>query len=388
MVNGNASRRARVTIDLGALRHNFSVARSCCPDARIMAVVKANAYGHGLEQVAAALHPVMRPDDCFGVASLSEALTLRRLHPRAAILMLQGVATRGELQRALEAELEMVIHSLYQLDDLQAVLEHLPEGRRKALRPLRVWLKLDTGMHRLGMPPQDFLDAWWRVNAMGEVECIVLMSHLARADELQSDAVKRQLARFQETWRAGPGSPRKPVEVSIAASGGTLAWPETHFDWLRPGIMLYGGSSILEENGVDRGLRPVMTLRSRLIAINRVPAGESIGYGATYTCEQECRVGVVSIGYGDGYPRHAPNGTPVLVVTPEGPVRTRMIGRVSMDMITIDVTDIDTGVGSEVILWGEGLPADEIARLCGTISYELFSQVTSRVRYEYHDSNQ
>ncbi len=388
MVNGDTiACRAWATIDLDALQHNFRIARDCKPDARILAVVKANAYGHGLEPVSEALAPLMRVGDSFGVASVDEALRLRRLHRRIPILLLQGVASRIELEQALDAGINLVIHAPYQLEALARSLEELPESRHAALRPLQIWLKLDTGMHRLGMTAEAFLDVWRRLDAMDEVEDIVLMSHLARADELSSDSVDRQLERFHATLEAAPRQRVKPVTVSLAASGGTLAWPWTRFDWLRPGIMLYGGSSIQAENGPDRGLRPVMTLRSRLIAINHVPAGESIGYGATYTCDHDRRVGVVSIGYGDGYPRHAPNGTPVLVSTPAGPVRTSMIGRVSMDMVTIDVTDIPVDIGTEVILWGEGLPADEIARLCGTISYELFCQITGRVHYEYLPAN-
>jgi len=382
--------RAWATVDTAALQHNFMMARQCRPQARVMAVIKANAYGHGMIPVATALQDVMQVTDAFAVATLEEALTLRAAFPEVNILLMQGVVNRQELELALNARLWLVVHSVWQLELLQAWLK---DGLKDGLKDTEadgdgplipgLWIKLDSGMNRLGLAADDFVRVWQAVDAMPDVGEIVLMSHLASADDLQSDLVKRQISRIESAVTEGSSAVQRPYSLSVAASGGTLAWPESHFEWLRPGIMLYGGSSVLEKTGEDLGLRPVMTLQSRLIAVKPVPAGESIGYGATYTAEQPRRMGIVAIGYGDGYPRHAPNGTPVLVNTPGGPVRTTMIGRVSMDMVTIDLTDIDADVGDTVVLWGRGLPADEIATLCGTISYELFCQLTGRVNFTY-----
>ncbi len=374
--------RAWASINIPALQHNFSLARECRPDARVMAVIKANAYGHGMLMVADALQQMMRADDAFAVATLDEALTLRRHLATANILLLQGVTSQEELEAALAARLWLVMHSPWQLTLFQDHVEQA-NRRRESVQLAAVWIKLDSGMNRLGLPVDDFVRVWHELDAMSQVGEIVLMSHFASADDLQGDSVRRQLSRVSDAIARGKPGVSRPWSVSLAASGGTLAWPDSHYDWLRPGIMLYGGSSVLGKSGLDLGLQPVMTLQSRLIAVKTVAVGESIGYGATYTAQSARRMGIVAIGYGDGYPRHAPNGTPVLVNTAAGAVRTGMIGRVSMDMVTIDLTDIDADVGDTVTLWGRGLPADEIATLCGTISYELFCQLTSRVHFRY-----
>lgn len=383
-VTASIGPRAWATVDTAALQHNFLMARQCRPQARLMAVIKANAYGHGMVQVASALQDVMQAGDAFAVATLEEALTLRAAFPQANILLLQGVVNRQELELALSARLWLVVHSTWQLTLLQDWLKTSAPESGAGQPPIPgLWIKLDSGMNRLGLSAGDFVRVWQVVDSLPGVGEIVLMSHLASADDLQSDSVRRQVTRIESAITEGSRVIRRPYSLSVAASGGTLAWPDTHFEWLRPGIMLYGGSSVLGKTGEDLGLRPVMTLQSRLIAVKRVEAGESIGYGATYTADQPRRMGIVAIGYGDGYPRHAPNGTPVLVNTRNGMVRTVMIGRVSMDMVTIDLTDIDADVGDTVVMWGRGLPADEIATLCGTISYELFCQLTGRVRFRY-----
>lgn len=371
-------RRAWADIDLAALQHNFSIACQASPSSRILAVVKANAYGHGIRPVAAALDAVMRDDDAFAVASLQEGITLRGLQPARAILVMQGVQNADELSLARQHGLWLVVHSPHQVS---LIREHSLTGDRWHL-----WLKLETGMNRLGLEPDQLSEAWQTLGGLPGVEHRVLMSHLACADDPDSDSAARQLERLDVLIATTSGM-GETTEISVAASGGLLAWPAARRQWLRPGIMLYGGSPVLGESGPDRGLRPVMTLRARLVSIKTVRAGESVGYGATYTAESGHRMGIASIGYGDGYPRHAPTGTPVVVMVKGHPRRTRLIGRVSMDMVNLDLEGIDADVGDEVILWGEHLPADEIARHCGTISYELFCQVTSRVDFHYHGIN-
>ena len=373
--------RAWATIDLQALRDNLALARQTKPSAAVVAVVKANGYGHGLLAVARALLPELRPQDCLGVATLEEGLALRQADIHAPVLLLEGTLTESELLQALRHGFMCVIHSLYQLRHLQDLLNDDPDANTI------VWLKLDTGMHRLGLNARDFATAWRALQSQRGISRVIVMSHLACADDPASLATERQLQFFASTLTQAGVAPAQQ-EISLAASAGILAWPQTHFDWLRPGIMIYGGSPMIGEKGPDRGLRPAMTLRSRLIAINEVAAGEAVGYGGTYLAAQGVRLGVVSIGYGDGYPRKAPNGTPVLVRFRRGArvmsQRCPLAGRVSMDMLIVDLGDCpEAAVGDEVVLWGEGLPADEIASHCGTISYELFCQVTVRVRFVY-----
>ena len=374
--------RAWATIDLQALHANLALVRTTSPACSLVVVVKANAYGHGLISVAGALRTQLRGKDCFGVATIDEALALRGAAITEPVLLLEGFVTAQELALVVNHGFHFVIHSLYQLAILQDYFAANDDSRS-----LNIWLKVDTGMHRLGLNETDFVTAWQTLHGHPRVDSIVVMSHFACADDPQSPVTERQIASLQDTL-ARAGIPEGGCELSLAASSAILIWPHTHFQWLRPGIMLYGGSAIIGENAIDRGLLPVMTLRSRIIAIKTVAPGEFIGYGATYVCEQEHRIAVVSIGYGDGYPRHAPNGTPVLIhsgVAERAVVKQAVLtGRVSMDKITVDLSGCDeAAIGDAVILWGEGLPADEIARRCGTIAYELFCQVTSRVHYVY-----
>ncbi len=374
--------RAWATIDLQALRANLSLVRTTNPNCSLVVVVKANAYGHGLIAVAGALRSQLRGRDCFGVATLDEALTLRRAGITEPVLLLEGFVTTAELELIVQHGFHFVVHALYQVEILQAYCESGQD-----IAPLTLWLKLDTGMHRLGLNEADFVAAWKALHGSPHVDKIVVMSHFACADDPHSPVTERQIASLRQSL-SHAGVADGDCELSLAASSAILIWPQTHFHWLRPGIMLYGGSAIVGENGIDRGLLPVMTLRSRIISIKTVAPGEIIGYGATYVCEREHRLAVVSIGYGDGYPRSAPNGTPVLVScrSEQGWVQkpAALAGRVSMDKIIVDLSGCDdAAVGDEVILWGEGLPADEIARRCGTIAYELFCQVTARVHYVY-----
>ncbi|MCH1600110.1 MAG: alanine racemase, partial [Pseudomonadales bacterium] len=253
----------------------------------------------------------------------------------------------------------------------------------------KFWIKYNTGMNRLGLGKRQASEFYLRLQKCPNTE-LVLMSHLACADDPDSKEfasfTQQQLQYLTELRGELVTASKQDVECSMAASAGILQWPDTHLDYVRPGVMLYGSSPMAGKTGEELGLQPVMTLRSRLITIRDLKAGESIGYGATYVCDRDTRMGTVSIGYGDGYPRSAINGTPVLVQTASGSVRTRMIGRVSMDMITIDLTGIDDAqIDDEVTLWGEGLCADEVARSAGTISYELFCKVTPRVEVSYSE---
>lgn len=372
--------RAWASIDLQALQSNLACARPPQNPASLIVVVKANAYGHGMLPVARALQSQLRPRDCFGVATLEEGLALRAAGLVQDIVLLEGVVTPAELDEALAANLQLVLHSAYQID---ALLQRLQAGAPPG--PLVLWLKADTGMHRLGFEQEEFVRAWHALHADPAVAALRVMTHFACADDPSNPMNERQMQVLDAMLTAAG---IVDCERSVAASAAIQQWPHAHFQWLRPGIMLYGGAAIVAESGEDRGLRPVMTLHSRIMAIKQVKAGETLGYGASYRCGQDMRIGIVSIGYGDGYPRRAPAGTPVLVHSRTragmAPVRAGLCGRVSMDMLMIDLTDAaHVDIGDDVVLWGEGLPADEIARLCGTIAYELFCQVTPRVHYVY-----
>ncbi len=352
------TRPARALIDLDAWRYNLDRVRDAAPGCRVVAVVKADAYGHGLEYVAVALGAA----DAFGVASLEEAISLRESGITKTILLLEGFFSRDELDAISRHGFEVVIHHPGQIEQL----EHISISR-----PLRVWLKIDTGMHRLGFPWGDTQKVYQRLRANGSrVADIRLMTHLACADDLSDKRTLEQLSGFRQACRG------ITTETSIANSAGILAWPETHGDWVRPGIMLYGISPFPGSTAKDDGLRPVMTLETRLIAITHCGKGECVGYGATWTCPENMSVGVAAIGYGDGYPRHSPMGAPVLVNSRRIP----LVGRVSMDMITLDLRDQpEAKPGDPVVLWGPGLPVEEVAAGAGTIAYELVCGITGRV---------
>ena len=351
------TRPLRAGIKLSALRHNLNRVRMAAPTSRVMAVVKANGYGHGLERVAAALGDA----DGFGVACLEEAVRLRDAGVRQPVTLLEGFFDREELAEIGRLQLDIVVHDEQQL----GVLERL-----KLATPLRVWLKVDSGMHRLGFPVDQVRSAYARLTACDCVEAVGLFSHLAAADDRRSGYTRRQLDQFMDTVDGMQG------KRSLANSGAILGWPDTHLDWVRPGLMLYGISPFAGGVAADEGLEPVMTFSSRLIAINRCKRQDAIGYGHAWVCPQDMSVGIVAAGYGDGYPRHAGSGTPVLV----SGRRAEIIGRVSMDMLSIDLrAHPDARVGDEVVLWGDGLPVEEIAQHAGTIPYELVCAVAPRV---------
>ena len=376
--------RAWASIDLSALQANFEKARAYHPDARMVAIVKANAYGHGVIPVATALQARMREGDCFGVACLEEALELRQAGFLQSILLIEGVVDAQQLDIAMSQGCMLVVHTLEQAQLMQAYWHAHPDAPAVTL-----WLKIDTGMHRLGLSPEEFVALWRQWHGHPRVRELIPMTHFACADDRNSDMTHRQLALLEQTLARAGITPGQQA-ISAAASSGIQLWPESQYQWLRPGIMLYGGTAVAGENAIDRGIAPVMTLHARVIAIKNVAAGETVGYGASYVCEHERRIGVISIGYGDGYPRRMPTGTPVLLRVRTGgglqTVRVPLCGRVSMDMCTVDLSACpEAQRGDEVILWGEGLPADEIARCAGTLAYELFCQVTPRVRFLYRE---
>jgi len=355
------SRPTFAIIDTQAFVANYRYAKSLAPRSRAVAVIKANGYGHGAVPLA---HALGDEADAFGVACSEEAMELRESGIRNPIVLLEGVFDPAEVTNAALHELMLTVHSQAQLEWLLAA---------RPARPLTVWLKLDSGMHRLGFPPAELDEAYRRLADSPNVAQIVLMTHFACADETENAATARQLALFRHTLD-GIEAP-----LSLANSAAVMAWPDTHGDWIRPGIMLYG-SSPLGGGATDAPLKPVMRLESRLIAIHDLGAGESIGYGARYTCDRPTRVGVVAVGYADGYPRHAPDGTPVAV---NGKL-TRLIGRVSMDMLTVDLTaQPEAQIGDRVQLWGDLVSTNEVARLSNTISYELFTRMNRRVHFQY-----
>ncbi len=356
------SRPTFAVIDTQAFVANYRYAKSLAPQSRAVAVIKANGYGHGAIRLAQALGDEA---DAFGVACCEEAVELREAGVRRPIVLLEGVFDPAELKLVEELDLQPVLHSPPQLD-------WLLQARTAA--PLRVWLKVDTGMHRLGFAPDQLQPVYQRLHASANVGQITLMSHFARADETGVTATEQQMTLF----RHATGSIDAPV--SLANSAAVMAWPASHADWVRPGIMLYGSSPLSGDHANANALLPVMRLESQLIAIHDLAAGESIGYGGRYTCTGPTRVGAVAVGYADGYPRHAADGTPVAV----NGRPTRLIGRVSMDMVTVDLSDLpDSRIGDPVQLWGDLVSANAVAEHCGTIAYELFTRISRRVHRIY-----
>ena len=349
------SRPLTATISLDALRHNLGVVRLCAPRSRIFAVIKANAYGHGAARAARALASA----DGVALLELDAAVRLREAGDRRRLALLEGLFDVVEQEAAVVHDLTIAIHDQDQLRMLDAA----PGGAR-----LDVMLKINTGMNRLGFAPRDALIACEMLRNHRAVKQLTLMTHFATADGAQG--VAWQMKRFDEVAAGQQG------ERCIANSAAILRYPETHTDWVRPGIMLYGCSPFGDVTAQELGLKPVMTLASEIISVQELQPGDRVGYAGTFEAVQRMRVGTVACGYADGYPRHAPTGTPVLV----GGQRTRTLGRVSMDMLCVDLTGIPAaGVGAAVTIWGEGLPADEVAAHAGTVSYELMCAVAPRV---------
>jgi alanine racemase len=362
-INSIAVRPIRAEISRSALRHNYLLARQRAPSSKLLAVVKADAYGHGIDQALNA----WRDADGFALVELEAAIRLRQAGVTAPILMLEGFFSKEEIPLLERHRLATVIHHDAQLGMLQAAtLQH----------PLDVFLKFNTGMNRLGFAPHMLDRALDILGAKGKTASITLMTHFAADD---ARGIEEPLRRFREIQRqaaqSGYFANQRPA-ASMANSAALLRSPESHGDWVRPGIMLYGSSPFAEQSAVQIGLTPAMTLRSNIIAIQNLRPGDSVGYGASFRAERPMRIGIVACGYADGYPRHAPSGTPVLV---EG-VRTRTVGRVSMDMLAADITGIPKAdLMSPVTLWGEGLAVDEVAAAAETVGYELLCALAPRV---------
>jgi alanine racemase len=361
------SRTTVATIHLAALRHNLARVRELAGSAQVMAVVKADAYGHGLERVARALDA---DAEAFGVAAIADGLRLRAAGHRQRIVVLSGPDSAADIIEMQRLRLEASIHHDAQLP----WLAHADPARG----PLRVWLKVDTGMHRLGFAPECVTDVYAQLASMPAVASpIGLMTHFASSEDFDGSDTAAQIARFVAVTDGLPG-PR-----ALSNSAAVLGWPDARGDWVRTGGLLYGLSVVKGKRGSDFGFRPAMTLSTRLVAVNPIARGERVGYNGTYTCPEDMRVGIAAIGYGDGYPRSAAAGTPVLI----GGRRVPIVGRVSMDLITVDLRGApDAKVGDRVVLWGEGLPVEEIAAHAGTISYDLTCGVTRRVLFVEDDA--
>jgi alanine racemase len=354
-------RLIRARVNRAALRANLEVMRAHAPASRVMAVVKANAYGHGLVAAAHALAAA----DAFAVARIEEAAALRDSGLTGRVVLLEGVLDALQLAEAERLGLELVVHQEQQI----ALLEAWRGGSRPA-----VWLKVDTGMNRLGFRPEQFHQAWQRLAALQPpARRLRVLTHLAAADETDGRSTTAQLARLH------PLLAGLRAELSIANSAAILSAPATHADWVRPGLALYGISPFGERRGADLGLRAAMSLESTVIALRRVPAGERVGYGGIWRATRASRLAIVAAGYGDGLPRSLPNGAPVLI----GAHRAALAGRVSMDMIAVDITDLpEVSLGDPVELWGERLPVEEVAAAAGTVAYELVCAVSQRVPIE------
>jgi len=354
-------RPIQARISIGAMAHNLRVARSHAGTARVFAVVKANAYGHGLSRARRALAAA----DGFAVLTLEEAANLRQMGVEQPILLLEGIFGADEIAVCAELDLWPVLHHSAHLDWLQ---------QRPPASPIQVFLKFDSGMHRLGLPLAEHAAAVARVRALPGVAGITLMTHFAQADE--AVGVDWQLQPFLRAM-AGYGLP-----WSGANSAALLRYPQTQGAWVRPGIMLYGASPFADVSAEQLGLKPAMSLRSEIISVQTLQRGEGVGYGQLFRAERAMRVGVVACGYADGYPRHALTGTPVLV----NDRASQTLGRVSMDMLCVDLSECaDAGIGSPVELWGDRLSVDAVATAAGTSSYELLCALAARVPVEETD---
>jgi alanine racemase len=362
----HSRRPIRAEISISALKHNYALAKKLAPESSVFAVVKANAYGHGLERVARALSDA----DGFATLELDSAIKLRELGIRAPILMLEGFFDEKELPLFSRHDLTTVMRDVEQVNQLSAA---------QLTRPLDTFLKFNTGMNRLGFQGGSMGFALNTAATHRNFGAVTLMTHFATADDKLGIAA--QLRHFEDIVKHATSLFKtKTFTQSLANSAALLRFPETHRDWVRPGILLYGSSPFANRDAVSLDLKPVMALRSEIIAVQSLEPGDAVGYGATFVAQKKMRVGVVACGYADGYPRAAPgtnaHGTPVIV----SGKRTRTIGRVSMDMMVVDLTELPhVHKGAPVTLWGEGLPADEVAAVAGTISYELFCGITARV---------
>jgi len=356
-----------LSIDLDALRHNLGEVQRCAPDSRVLAMLKADAYGHGLIESASALDKA----DAFAVARIDEAIALRRHDSKKNIVLLNANLNTDIANYCAENRIEVVI-----FDDAgaEAVLD---TPLKKALN---IWLKVDTGMHRLGITPDKIASYFNRLVDKQGIANITLMTHFSDSELADPAITKKQLQLFKQSCKG------LSAKHSLANSAAIIQWPETHADWVRPGIMLYGATPILHDNTTACvNLRAAMSLRSQVLSVRDLQCGESVGYNGSWTAQRDSRIATIAIGYGDGYPRQAKNGTPVLINSKRFP----LAGRVSMDLITVDITDgANIQPGDSVTLWGydeagNELSTNEIASCAGTVSYHLFTGVTARVQRRY-----
>ncbi|MEO8063195.1 MAG: alanine racemase [Pseudomonadota bacterium] len=360
-------RLIRALVDTAALRHNLGTIRAYAPGAKVMAVVKANAYGHGLVATALALADA----DCFAVARLEEGIALRSAGVRAPVVLLEGVFSAEQLAEAAHHRFELAVH-----DPLQIKLLEAHRGAERFI----VWIKMDTGMNRLGFRPEAFAPALDRLRAL-TVPALELrvMTHLARADERDVSMTNEQVGTFERTLEQAALTGKQRLATSIGNSAGTLGWPAAHGDWVRPGLALYGVSPFAGEAAQKFGLKPVMTLETTVLTVREVKSGETVGYAGGWRATRDSSIAILAAGYGDGLPRSLENGTPVLI----GGTRYPLAGRVSMDMIAVDVTGASKiATGNKAVVWGEALSVAEVAARAGTIPYELLCGVSQRVPIE------
>jgi len=357
-MGSSMARATQAIINLHALRENYQLAKTSAANSRAYAVIKANAYGHGVLQVANALSGMA---DGFAVTCVEEAVELRQGGILLPVLVLEGAMDEQECQIALDLDLELVVHQRQQVAWL-----------KDKTGSLRIWIKVDSGMHRLGFAGAEVPAVASDLRNLGCVSQVQLMSHFACADEEGHAFNDYQIQQMQIL------APMK-LPWSMSNSAAILSLPQAHGDLIRPGIMLFGSSPLQGRDASDLQLSHVMTLQSNVIALHTIGAGESVGYGQTFVATQDTTIAVVAIGYGDGYPRSAKPGTPVVIAGQKCP----LVGRVSMDMITVDVSQCQVKLGDSATLWGMGLSVDEVAKFCDTISYELFCQLTQRVKFQY-----
>ena len=371
------SRPTEIIIDLKAVQANCTFAQSLAAHSKTVAVVKADAYGHGAIEVARALEPQVA---MLTVSCLEEAVLLREGGIEKPILLLEGCFSAEEIARAAEHELDLVVHTAEQVGDLQN--SHLEYA-------FKIWLKIDTGMHRLGIEPSMAATTYELLSALPCVDKIVLCTHLASADEQNSDFTLKQLSCYEQAIEpilaAMSVAQQNEAEQSIANSAGILAWPQTRLSWNRPGIMLYGLSPFAKPHPQADKLQPAMTFKSQVIALRDIQEGECVGYGNSWQAQRKSTIATVAAGYGDGYPRTAKSGTPLLI---EGH-RAPLVGRVSMDMLCVDVTDLpQLKIGDEAVMWGRAsngssLSASEVASFAGTIAYELVTRMPTRAKRRF-----
>jgi alanine racemase len=348
-----------VEIDLNALRHNLKQVKRYAPQSKVLAMIKANAYGHGQTVCALALTEA----DAFGVARIDEAIALRQAHVPQPVVLMGGITSAEELEIAQTYNLDFIVHDWSEIDLLNAY-----KGEHK----FSVWLKIDTGMRRLGFVPDQAQQAYQLLKAHPNVkQPFVVMTHLIAPEKVEQTFTKEQLNLFQqvtEHW---------PEEKSIAKSAAIMAWPQTQADWVRPGIMLYGISPFIDKCGEDLGLKPVMTLKTQIMRINPCKQGDNLGYGGHWRCPRDMRIGIIAIGYADGYPRHIQDYGPILV----NGHRCAVVGRVAMDLMMVDLTHApEAAVGDIVTLWGNGLPIEQVALAAQTVPYTLTTAVSNRVK--------